>query len=489
MHQEITITEEGEEIHRTKEYGIGIDCHSRFIQVCVLVRQDDRFIAYQKEFSTEWDSLVFAKQWCLKVLETKASPSPDLLLPMHYCIESTSVYHFPVLMAWEGNVSVVNPTIAGATKRKTDVLDAKLLAVHDITSVWAESYISPSSVKELRLLVAERMHFVKLSTQCSNRINNAIIRFGMTIGRNGSVVNNRDIRSIVEDQASDSPSAFSSLCPVGIPADVRPVIRREYEKHDEFQSYVSEYDERIRNKVLSMQWETASGMLPGKDMLGLIMTAPQVGEISAIIWLTYIITPNRFPNAKAVSAYCGLDPSLKISARHVTSTVKRGGCKILHRTLTSCADRLLRNHTEAFGQWGYNMYLQTGKWKKASNAVARKLAVALYYMMLTGQAFSYEKYNLIKNISVFDVPVDELPSLNPEFRRYIKVLHNNGIQTTSDLAAAFLSCSLGSCNGLGKKFFSVLRDFLDHQHKYRMIYNSIHSSSSSKEVSDETESV
>lgn len=376
-------------------------------------------------------------------------------------------------MAWEGSASVVNPTIAGASKRKTDVLDAKLLAVHDITSVWAESYISPSDVKELRLLVAERTHFVKLSTQCSNRINNAVIRFGITIGREGSVVKNSSIRAYIESRASDTSPLPPDAGPVGIPLDVRPVILREYEKYDEFQSYVSEYNQRIRNKVLSMKWETSNGSLSGEDMLRLLMTAPQVGETSAITWLTYIITPNRFPNAKAVSAYCGLDPSLKISAKHVTSTVKRGGCKVLHKTLTACADRLIRNHTEMFGQWGYNLYLQTGKWKKASNAVARKLAVALYHMMRTGSEFSYENYNLVKGIDVFDIPVDELPLLNSDFKRYVKVLHGNGIDSTSNLVDAYLSCTLGSCNGLGKKFFSILRDFLDHQRSYKIQYQQL----------------
>ena len=146
---------------------------------------------------------------------------------------------------------------------------------------------------------------------------------------------------------------------------------------------------------------------------------------------------------------------------------------MLHKTLTSCADRLIRNHTEMFGQWGYNLYLQTGKWKKASNAVARKLAVALYFMMLTGKEFSYEKYSLIKNISVFNISVDELPELIPDFKRYIKILHENNINNTSELVTAFLSCSLGSCKGLGKKFFSTLREFMNNQHKYKQIYENM----------------
>ena len=99
-----------------------------------------------------------------------------------------------------------------------------------------------------------------------------------------------------------------------------------------------------------------------------------------------------------MAAYCGLDPSLKISAKKVTSTVKRGGNKQLHKMLCMCASILVKNHNEMFGRWGYNLYCQTGRWKKATNAVARKLAVSLYYMQSNGTPFSYEKYKLIQDL-------------------------------------------------------------------------------------------
>jgi hypothetical protein len=129
-----------------------------------------------------------------------------------------------------------------------------------------------------------------------------------------------------------------------------------------------------------------------------------------------------------------------------------------------------------FGRWGYNLYNQTGSWKKASNAVARKLAVAMYYMMLSGQPFSYEKYNLVKDLDVLDIPVTDLPKIEPDFKRYIRILEENGIHNTQQLATAYLSCSLGSCRGLGKKFFTVLRVFFNEQRRYRLLYQNLKSS-------------
>ena len=43
-----------------------------------------------------------------------------------------------------------------------------------------------------------------------------------------------------------------------------------------------------------MEWETGSATLPGSEMLSLLMTAPQVGKLTAITWLVHIITPEDF---------------------------------------------------------------------------------------------------------------------------------------------------------------------------------------------------
>ena len=112
----------------------------------------------------------------------------------------------PILLAWEGTPSVINPMLAGATKKKTDQMDAERLSFHDLTGVWKESYVPPTEIQSLRVLIAERSHYSKLATQCSNRINNIIIRFGLTLGRGTSVTKNPDIRAIIEDLISDNPA-------------------------------------------------------------------------------------------------------------------------------------------------------------------------------------------------------------------------------------------------------------------------------------------
>ena len=81
----------------------------------------------EAEFTTDWRS------WS-KPATGPATACPNLRpTKLRYCIESTGTYHLPVLQAWGGIPCVVNPLLAGPTRRKTDVLDARLLAHHSIT--------------------------------------------------------------------------------------------------------------------------------------------------------------------------------------------------------------------------------------------------------------------------------------------------------------------------------------------------------------------
>lgn len=461
------VLETGTEIQYTKDFGIGLDCHSKFLQISVLVKNGPSVFEYRNQFDTDWQSVVKAKEWVVSVIENCSSPKIHITDNLHYCIESTSVYHVVVLKAWQGIPSVINPSIAGASKKKTDVLDAKMLAIHDLTGIWPSSFIPSAEVDQLRLLLAERNNFNVLSTRISNRINNSLLKFGYTVGRDGSVTKNTKVREMIEDQISDDPSDHYNVCPEGIPDNVKCVFIEEYRQYDMYRELVHDYDKRIRSMVCSMNWETADSQLSGRQMLKILCTAPGIGEQTAILWLAKIVTPRRFRNEKALAAYCSLDPSLKVSAGKVTSTVKRGGCKDLHSALCRAASNLVRRHNEPFGRWGYNIAVNSGRWKKGVSAVARKLAVALYYMSLRGEKFSYEKYRMMTEPDVIDISIEELAEKDPAFKRYVRILISNKIHTTKQMVHSYYLCDLTNMKGLGKKFYGLLKEFIGNQEKYR----------------------
>ena len=478
----LEILEEGIEIEHTKAYGVGIDCHSKFIQVSVIVKRNLHTYEYRFEAGTDLPSLAEARDRAVDVITSKSDPPVSVEEnSLHYCIESTSSYHLPIIKVWKGTPSVVNPVLAGATKRKTDVLDAKLLAIHDLTGIWKESHIPSSEVQQLRMLMAERVQFHKAAIRISNRINNDLLQLGYTIGREGSVMSCSDVRTILENELSDHPDPDVTYRPVGgIPDSIRGLFQENLDLLDENLRKDQEYKNLVIKQAESIVWETQDGVMSGDEMLDLLQTAPGIGPMTAVIWLSFIITPRRFPNAKALAAYCGLDPSLKISARKVTSTRKRGGNKDLHSALTQAASKLMARHSEPFGQWGYNIYCQTGRWKKGTNAVARRLAVALYYMQMRGEAFSYEKYNLTREPEVVDVPMVQLVQVNPAFKRYVAPLSAINIRTSAEMVHAYYQCQLKNVRGIGKKFFGLVREFISNQKEYKSKLSSLNGGTSNE---------
>ena len=212
--------EEGELVQTIKPYGVGIDCHSEFIAVCVLVRDHDLLVRrWEKQFSTAWNDMKDAAHWA-RQLVINHSPEPMLSVEkIEFTIESTGCYHLPVIKAFAGTPAVVNPLLASPSRRKTDRLDARLLAYHSITGLWPKSFLASEDVQEVRVLWRQRETSQRNRTKCSNQINNVILRFGHTIGSVNSV-SSLTGRAIIEDLCRGIIPNRDNICPLGIPADV-----------------------------------------------------------------------------------------------------------------------------------------------------------------------------------------------------------------------------------------------------------------------------
>ena len=353
---------------------------------------------------------------------------------------------------------------------KSDYYDSYILSVNALTGTWPESYVISPEIQELRVLIAERDDSNKLATRCANRIVNTLLKFGYTVARDGSVVNNKQIRSYVEDQISEVPQIKPLSEKINIPREAKIVLHNLYSDYDNYKRRVNLYDSLIFKKIKSMEWDTENGKVDGMRMIEILTSAPGIGKQTATAWLAYVITPLRFPTVNSCVAYCGLDPSNKVSAGKVTSGKKRKGQKQVHSLLCQCAHTLINNHGEPFGRWGYQLKCQ-GSEKKAKSALARRLCCALYYMHLRNEPFNYDMYEIAKEPEVIDIPVEVLGNLEPAFKRYIKPMINNGIRTTKEMAHYFYIGELNNIKGFGSKAYSLIREFNGNQKKYKKLWD------------------
>jgi hypothetical protein len=192
----------GQEQHllTLNDYGLGVDCHSGFFQICVLLNTGKSLVTHEITVRAVWPELMKAKQTVLSLLALHGvSAAED---DLRYTLESTGQYHKPICLAWRGRPSIINPSETSYSRRKTDRLDARKLAHHSLTGLWRETWIAPIAVEELRVLTAQRARLVSERTRLTNRINAEILRFGHTVGQVGPIAG-KLVRPLIEDFCRD----------------------------------------------------------------------------------------------------------------------------------------------------------------------------------------------------------------------------------------------------------------------------------------------
>lgn len=123
----------------------------------------------------------------------------------------------------------------------------------------------------------------------------------------------------------------------------------------------------------------------------LLMTAPGVGPVTALAYLSTIETPERFARSRSVGAYVGLTTRRNQSGEMDWSgRISKHGDAMLRALLYEAANSMLTVVKKAhpLKDWARRIKKRTSH-KKACVALARKLAVVLHVMLKTGEEFRW----------------------------------------------------------------------------------------------------
>ena len=245
---------------------------------------------------------------------------------------------------------------------KTDKNDARGIAEY-----MQKGHCSIVNVKSLdsyraRALMGMRAQLVWMRTDVTNQIRGILKTYGLVISHREE----RGFDAKLRAAAKEFPELGKMVEPL---VQVLTAIREQTAALDKLVKDTAQNDTICRH----------------------LMTVPGIGPITAVAYTSAVDDPKRFRKSRSVGAYFGLT-----SRRYQSGEVDRKG------RISKWGDQLVRNYLfeaaavvlmrtkswSALKSWGLRIAKRAGL-NKARVAVARRLAVIMHQMWITGEAFRW----------------------------------------------------------------------------------------------------
>ncbi|MBV8898234.1 MAG: IS110 family transposase [Acidobacteriaceae bacterium] len=247
---------------------------------------------------------------------------------------------------------------------KTDKNDAHGLAQIVRMGWYREVGVKSMESHAIRAMLGVRAQLVTMRTNTVNQIRGTLKTFGVVMGKGKGRSFEQQVESIARDGGM-----------LGITLRALLAVLRS----------VSEQLKALDRNASACGKTTAAC----RHLMGI----PGVGTLTALAFVTAIDDPARFRKSRNVGAYLGLTPRRYQSGeKDVTGSISRCGDPLVRGYLFEAATVLLTRvqNWSALKVWGLRLAKRIGM-KKAKVAVARKLAVIMHRMWITGEPFRWSE--------------------------------------------------------------------------------------------------
>lgn len=329
---------------------IGCDLGDKDIEICVLNTEND-----QKETKT-----IRANRRALTTFFTRR--------PAHVILEAGAQSRWiTALIEQLGHrVTVANPRrlkLISSSLVKTDRRDSELLArlgradlglLAPVTHRKEETQIDLAVPKARDVLVATR-------TKLINHVRGTMKSFGDRL-------------------PTCDAGYFVRKTQALIPAMLRPALDPVYVALEAIQAQIKELDATIE-RIAKRYPDVA------------VLAQPRgVGTLTALVYLLTVEDKNRFKRSRSIAAYIGLCPRKSQSGGDDPQLrITKAGDAFVRRLLVNAANYILGpfGGESDLRRWGLTLAARGGKnaKKRAKVAVARKLAVLMHRLWVTGEVY------------------------------------------------------------------------------------------------------
>lgn len=372
----------------------GIDVHKTFVVAVVAITDDHNITQYhRRRFSTFTKGLQSLQKWL------------ELYSCFDVCMESTGKYWIPVFNVLEKscNVCLAHPKYVKAIKgKKTDKKDAKWIAdlfKHDLV---ANSFIPPLKIRQLRDLFRYRMKLTSILTSEKNRYQNCLTWSNLQIASVVSDVFGKSAQDIIQS-VLDNPQTKPDIASM-----MRKNMKASVETLTDSMDGEITPEQANKLRVIKAHFDAVTFCQNNLDQMikelgnefenqrKLIQTVPGFkNSLTALRVISEIgVDMTKFPTAGHLCSWAGLVPRNDESANKKHSTRITKGGRYIKPLLVEVANAVVRSKKNPEHR---NKYLQLKKrrgHKKAIIAIARRLLVAIYHILLKQVSYDASLYHV-----------------------------------------------------------------------------------------------
>ena len=331
---------------------IGIDLHKKTISICI-VNKERKVLEQRKMACAEEEDLrkYFAAQ-----------------PPFQVVVEATASYEWFVKLVepWADRIVLAHPKklrIIAESTRKSDKIDARVLAEFLALDMIPEAYRPMPRQREHRVLVRQRVHVQRRVASVKNKIRRILSNY------------NADQEDLFTREG------FEYLAEIAVSAADRFALDQLTEQYFLFKKHLVAGDKMLRKFA-------ATAPIAEAEARAVLETIPGVGPLTIDVVLSELGDIRRFRSQKDVAAYAGLVPVCRESAGKVKQGgITKEGSRLLRWILVEAAWRLT-GKTRRWGRIYERLAAHKGK-KRAIVAVARRLLCVMTSMLQSGKAYAW----------------------------------------------------------------------------------------------------
>lgn len=333
---------------------VGVDLHKQTISACVVIKErGKRQVAARKRLSCQDEAGITG--WFSE------------LGKFEVVVEATSSYEWFVklLEPLAHRVVLAHPKklrVIAESKRKSDKLDAQVLAEFLASDEIPLAYRPGPRVREHRTLVRWRHYIQRRKTSVKNKLRHVLANYNADVPHLFTALG-REHLAAVNLSAADRLVADALLVELG------------------------QHEERLVVANRALAAFAAKAPLAEREARAVLQSMPQVGAVTIDVILAELGDWRRFRSQADVASYAGLAPGFRESAGKAKQLrITKEGSRLLRWAMIELAWRMV----SASRRWGRHYHRLAARLgaKKAIVAIARRLLGVVFSLLRSGQKYS-----------------------------------------------------------------------------------------------------